>query len=181
TPLKDEALTEARRCLNCGCYAIHPSDVAPALIAFDAKIATNKREIGAEEFFAVKKPGNTVLERDEIITEIRIPAPPEGSASVFMKFALRKAIDFSLVNCAVMLGGARPRICLGAVAPEPYRAFKAEAAVAGKKIDETFAETAGEAAVIDARPFLCSKYKAQIAKTLVKRALLSISNGAGQT
>jgi len=175
TPTRDEALAEARRCLNCGCYAPHPSDVAPALVALDAKIVTNLRTIGAEEFFAVKAPGNTILENSEIVTEIIIPAPPEGSVSTFMKFALRKAIDFPLVNCAVMICGGSPRICLGAVAPIPYRALKAEAVVAGKKMDETLAQAAGEAAIIDARPFLSSRYKAQIAKTLVKRALLSLS------
>jgi len=175
TPTQDEALAEAGRCLNCGCYTAHPSDIAPALIALDAKIITNLRIIDAEEFFAVKKPGNTVLENGEIITEIRIPAPVEGSLSTFMKFALRKAIDFPLVNCAVMIGGDSPRICLGAVAPKPYRAFKAEAVIAGKKIDEALAQAAGEAAVIDTKPFPASKYKAQIAKTLVKRALLSIA------
>ena len=175
TPAKAEALAEARRCLNCGCYAVHPSDVAPALIALDAKIVTGRREIDAEDFFAVKKPGNTVLENDEIITEIRIPAPPAKSASTFIKFALRKAIDFPLVNCAVMIGGTSPRICLGAVAPTPYRALKAEVVVAGKKIDEALAEAAGEAAVVGTRPFPSSRYKVQIAKTLVKRALLSIT------
>ena len=179
TPTSDEALAEARRCLNCGCYAPHPSDVAPALVALDATIVTSTRTIGAEEFFTVKKPGNTILERDEIITEILIPAPVEGSASTFMKFAQRKAIDFPLVNCAVLIGGGSARICLGAVAPKPYRALKAEAIVAGKKIDEALAQAAGEAAVSDAKPFPSSRYKAQIAKTLVKRALLSTACNVG--
>jgi NADPH-dependent glutamate synthase beta subunit-like oxidoreductase/CO/xanthine dehydrogenase FAD-binding subunit len=176
TPARDEAVAEARRCLNCGCYAMHPSDVAPALIALDAKIVTSRRAIGAEEFFAVKKPGNTVLDNDEIITDICLPEPAEGSVSTFMKFALRKAIDFPLVNCAVMIGGDGPRICLGAVAPKPYRALKAEAVIAGKKIDEALAQAAGEAAVQDTKPFPSSKYKAQIAKTLVKRALMELSS-----
>ena len=173
TPTNEEAIVEASRCLNCGCYAVHPSDVAPALIALDAKIVTNMRIIGAEEFFAVKKPGCTVLENGEIITEIRISAPPEGSVSVFMKFALRKAIDFPLVNCAVMTCGEVSRVCLGAVAPIPYRAYKAEEVIAGKKMDEALAQAAGEAAVCDAKPFTASRYKVQIAKTLVKRALLA--------
>jgi CO/xanthine dehydrogenase FAD-binding subunit len=175
TPAVEEAVAEARRCLNCGCYAVHPSDVAPALIALDAKIVTSLRAINAEEFFDVKTTGSTVLENNEIITEIRIPAPAEESRSAFMKFALRKAIDFPLVNCAVMLSDAGPRICLGAVAPKPYRALKAEELIEGKTIDEALAQAAGEAAVLDAKPFPSTKYKVQIAKTLVKRTLLSIS------
>ena len=43
------------------CIAVHPSDIAPALIALNAKIVTNTRTIAAENFFDVKFPGNTVL------------------------------------------------------------------------------------------------------------------------
>jgi len=155
------------------CIAVHPSDAAPALIALNAKVVTNKRTIEAENFFDVKIPGNTVLAADEIIKEIQIPAPPAGAKSAFLKFAIRKSIDFPIVNCAVMVGGGAPRICLNAVAPKPYRALKAEAAIAGKPINEANAEAAGEAAVADARPLQAAKFKVQIAKTLVKRALLA--------
>ncbi len=155
------------------CIAVHPSDVAPALIALNAKVVTTARTIEAENFFDVKAPSNTVLAPGEIITEIRVPAPPAGAKSAFLKFAIRKSIDFPIVNCAVMVGGGAPRIALNAVAPKPYRALKAEAAIAGKRIDEAAAEAAGAAAVADAKPFGATKYKVQIAKTLVKRALLA--------
>ncbi|MDM7996568.1 MAG: FAD binding domain-containing protein, partial [Acidobacteriota bacterium] len=149
------------------CIAVHPSDVAPALIALNAKVVTNARTVDAENFFEVKKPGNTVLAPDEIITEIRIPTPPAGAKSAFLKFAIRKSIDFPIVNCAVLVGGGAPRIALNAVAPKPYRAVKAEAVLAGKPINEANAEAAGAAAVEDAKPFAANKFKVQIAKTLV--------------
>ena len=155
------------------CIAVHPSDTAPALIALNAKVVTNKRTIEAENFFDVKFPGNTVLAADEIIREIQVPAPPAGAKSAFVKFAIRKSIDFPIVNCAVLVGGGAPRICLNAVAPKPYRAVKAEAAIAGKPVNEANAAAAGEAAVADARPLTATRYKVQIAKTLVKRALLA--------
>ena len=155
------------------CIAVHPSDVAPALIALNAKIVTTARTIEAENFFDVKVASNTVLAPGEIITEIRVPTPPAGAKSAFLKFAIRKSIDFPIVNCAVMVGGGAPRIALNAVAPKPYRAVKAEAAIAGKPIDEANAEAAGAAAVADAKPLAATKYKVQIAKTLVKRALLA--------
>ena len=155
------------------CLAVHPSDVAPALIALNAKIVTNSRTVDAENFFEVKNPGNTVLAENEIITGIEIPTPAAGAKSAFLKFAIRKSIDFPIVNCAVMVGGGAPRIALNAVAGKPYRATKAEAAVAGKKIDEATATAAGESAVADAHPLAATKYKVQIAKTLVKRALLA--------
>ena len=155
------------------CIAVHISDTAPALIALNAKVVTNKRTIEAENLFDVKMPGNTVLAVDEIIREIQVPAPPAGAKSSFLKMAIRKSIDFPIVNCAVMVGGGTARICLNAVAPKPYRATKAEAAIAGKPINEANAEAAGAAAVEDATPLTATKYKVQIAKTLVKRALLA--------
>jgi xanthine dehydrogenase YagS FAD-binding subunit len=155
------------------CLAVHPSDIAPALVALNAKIVTDTRTVEAEDFWDVKNPGNTVLAAGEIIREIQIPAPPAGAKSAFLKFAIRKSIDFPIVNCAVMVGGGASRICLNAVAAKPYRATKAEAAVKGKKIDAAVAEAAGAAAVADAKSLAATKYKVQIAKTLVKRALLA--------
>ena len=159
------------------CIAVHPSDMAPALIALDAKVITNRRNIPIEQFFDVKTPGNTVLNANEIITEIQVPALPAGAKSAFLKFAIRKSIDFPIVNTAVRAGGnSAPRIALNAVAPKPYRAIKAEESLAGKAINEANATEAGEAAVADAKPmFEAAKFKIQIAKTLVKRALMSIA------
>jgi xanthine dehydrogenase YagS FAD-binding subunit len=102
-----------------------------------------------------------------------VPATPIKAESNFMKFALRKSIDFAIVNCAVLTGNGTTRICLNGIAQKPYRAIKAEEIIAGKSINETIAEKAGEAAVSDAKPFPDTKYKVQIAKTLVKRALLA--------
>ena len=173
TPVMDEALLEARRCLNCGCYTIYSSDIAPALIALRAVIFTNRRAISAESFFEIGTLRTNSLDFDEIITEIRIPALPIGAKSIFKKFALRKSIDFPIVNCAIVTGGD-PRVCLGAVAPKPLRAFKAEDILRGKAIDEAVAEAAGNAAIDGAKPFEATKYKLQITKTIVKRALLEL-------
>jgi xanthine dehydrogenase YagS FAD-binding subunit len=155
------------------CLGVHPSDIAPALIALNATIVTTNRQIKAEEFWAVKYPESTVLVPGEIVTAIHVPAPPAGAKSAFLKFAMRKSIDFPIVNCAVLVGGGAARIALNAVAPKPYRATKAEAAIAGKAINEETAEAAGAAAVEDTIPLNSNNYKVQIARTLVKRALLA--------
>jgi xanthine dehydrogenase YagS FAD-binding subunit len=155
------------------CFAVHPSDTAPALIALNATIVTTKRQIKAEEFWTVAYPQSTVLAPGEIVTAIYVPTPPAGAKSAFVKFAIRKSIDFPIVNCAVLVGGGAPRIALNAVAPKPYRATKAEAAIAGKAINEQTAEAAGAAAVEDTIPLNSNNYKVQIARTLVKRALLA--------
>jgi CO/xanthine dehydrogenase FAD-binding subunit len=120
-------------------------------------------------------PGSTVLAADEIVTEIQVPTPAPGVKSSFIKFAIRKSIDFPIVNCAVMIGGGTARICLNAVYNKPYRAKSAEEAIQGKPINETNAEAAGAAALASAvvLPGDRNKWKIQIAKTMVKRSILA--------
>ncbi|NQU16299.1 MAG: FAD binding domain-containing protein [Desulfobacteraceae bacterium] len=161
-----------------GCYAVHPSDTAPALIALDAGIKTSKRTIRAEDFFQVDVSKTTVLDEAEIVTDIEIPKPPENGRSAFLKFALRKTIDFPIVNCAALIAISEgkivsARVCLNAVYVKPYRAVKTEAYLVGKKINEENGETAGIEAVSEAKPMKDNGYMVQIAKTMVKRAVLA--------
>jgi len=161
------------------CIAVNPSDTAPALVALNATIKTNKRDIPAEDFWAVAIPGSTVLEEDEIVTEIQVPAPPSGAKSAFFKTAIRKSIDFPIVNCAAMISGSDARICLNAVYNKPYRATKGEDVIKGKTINEENADAAAEAALSEANGLPGradnpgTKYKIQIAKAMVKRAILA--------
>ena len=154
------------------CVAVNPSDTAPALVALDAIIKTNKREIAAEDFWdaPMQKPTSTVLDADEIVTEIQVPA--FAGKSAFQKFALRKSIDFPVANCAVAISNGTARICMNAVYNNPRRATAAEEAINGKAINEENAEAAGEAAVKGAVLLPLNKWKVQIAKTMVKRAIL---------
>ena len=154
---------------------MNPSDTAPALVALNAKIKTNKRLIEAEKFWEMAVPGSTILAADEIVTEIQAPAPAAGVKSAFMKFAIRKSIDFPIVNCAAMIGGKDARICLNAVHNRPYRAVQAEEAIKGKTIDEANADAAGAAAVASAKALSGdrNKWKIPIAKAMVKRAILA--------
>jgi xanthine dehydrogenase YagS FAD-binding subunit len=168
-----------------GCLAVCPSDTAVALTALNATIVTNRRKIPISNFYKVL--GN-VLKRDEIITGIMVPIPAAGTRQTFIKFALRPAIDFAVVSIAAVIempGNtvSATRIVLGGVSPVPYEAVRAEDAIIGKVTDEKLAETAAEAAVENAVPLIgpadptgqrsSNKYKIQIARTLVKRAILS--------
>lgn len=161
-----------------GCYAVHPSDTAPALIALNAEIVTSKRMISAEGFFQVGVLKTTVLDADEIVTEIHVPRPSNGTRSAFLKFAIRRSIDFPIVNCAAMITSlagkvSAARICLNAVFVKPYRAIKAEEAIVEKAIHETTAEAAGICALSDAKPLEHNRYMVHIGKTLVKRTILA--------
>jgi NADPH-dependent glutamate synthase beta subunit-like oxidoreductase/CO/xanthine dehydrogenase FAD-binding subunit len=171
---------EANRCFNCGCVAVNSSDIAPVLIALDANIKTSKREIEAEKFFVVGVDKTTVLDDDEMVVEIEIPQPEAGARSNFSKFALRKSIDFPVVNCAAVLTSKKgvvksARICLNSVYNLPYRVIKAEEYITGKPINESNAEAAAEAGIREAFPVVNNRYKIQIARTLVKRAILACS------
>jgi xanthine dehydrogenase YagS FAD-binding subunit len=155
------------------CVAVNPSDTAPALVVLNASIVTSKRTIVAEEFWDMAIPGSTVLDADEIVTEIQVPAPASGVKSAFVKMALRTSIDFPIVNCAAAIGGSDARICLNAVYNKPYRATAAEDAIKGQTINEETAEAAGTAAVSGAVALSKNKWKIQVAKTMVKRAILA--------
>jgi CO/xanthine dehydrogenase FAD-binding subunit len=142
-------------------------------VALNAKIVTTKQTIDAEKFWDMAVPGSTVLATDEIVKEIQIPTPAAGVKSAFVKMAIRASIDFPIVNCAAMIGAGDARVCLNAVYNKPYRATKAEDAIKGKTIDDTSADAAGTAGVSGAVALAKNKYKIQIAKTMVKRAILA--------
>jgi len=161
-----------------GCYAVHPSDTAPALIVLNTVVKTTKRTIAVEDFFDVKVEGTTVLDPDEIVTEFEIPEPPGSASSHFLKFALRKTIDFAVVNCGamIMIQGdkvASARVCLNAVAVKPYRAVRAEQAIIGQELNASTAEAAGESVVAEAAPLKDNGYMVQLSKIIVKRTLLA--------
>jgi NADPH-dependent glutamate synthase beta subunit-like oxidoreductase len=170
--------TEASRCFNCSCVAVSSSDMAPALVAMEARIKTTKRVIEAEKFFAVEGDKTTVLDDDEIVTEVEVPAPGVGVKSTFIKFALRKSIDFPIVSCAAVIKSDKrvvksARICLNAVYNTPYRAAGAEDYLKGKTLDDSTAESAASTITAGTCPLINNRYKIQIAKTLVKRAILA--------
>jgi xanthine dehydrogenase YagS FAD-binding subunit len=166
-----------------GCYAVHPSDTAPALVALNAAIQTTQRTLPIEAFFAVGVQRTTVLRPDEIVTEIRIPRPTPLARNAFSKFALRKSIDFPIVNCAAALNleqgrVAQARICLNAVYIIPYRPVAAEEALQGKTLTEGSIAQAADAAVAAAQPMSGNRYLVQITRTLVKRVLAAVRDAA---
>jgi len=160
------------------CFAVCPSDMAIALTALDAKVKIQtpigSRTIGVKDFFKTLK---NVLEPGEMVTEIQVPKPLDKTRQTFLKFTLRKPVDFAIVSVASVIT-VRDGVCkdakivLGAVAPIPVKATEVEQSIKGKVIDATMAAEAAEAAVTDARPLSMNTYKVEITKTLVKRAIL---------
>jgi xanthine dehydrogenase YagS FAD-binding subunit len=168
-------------------FIVHPSDSAPALVALGAtvKIAADGRErsVPIEKFFVLPRQDarrENILQPNEILTEIEVPIAPAGSKATYVKEMVRETWDFNICSVAAMVttaGGVvkDSRIVLGGVAPIPYRAVKAEAALRGRALDEASAALAGAAAVDGARPMTQNGYKVQLVQAVVTRALLSIA------
>ena len=161
------------------CFAVSPSDTAVALIALGAiltlaGIDKGGREIPLEEFYT---PTGNVLEALEIITGINIPKPPPEAKQRFQKFTLREPIDFAVVSVASLITVqegicTEARLVLGAAAPTPLRLSQTENFLQGKKLTAEVAAQAANLALEGAKPLAKNGYKINIAKTLIKRALL---------
>lgn len=181
----EQARAEAGRCMDCACVSVNGSDLAPVLIALGARIKTTKRVIDATDFFAADVGTSTVLEEDELITELQIPRPVAGSRSSFIKFALRNSIDFPVVSCAVAITSTAgsidaASICLNAVYGRPYVAVDAEEFLVGRQINPETAAAAGELAAKSGIPQSGNGYKLHIARALVARAILACSAGTAR-
>ena len=160
------------------CIAVNPSDTAPALVALNARVETNKRTIPIDEFFSAEMgAGSTILDHDEVVVAVLVPHPGEGARSAFRKIAIRKSIDFALVNCAAALtmdGDTvkSARICLNGVHNNPYRCIEAEESLVGNPLNQESASRAGELAVDKAKPLLFNAYKVPMAKASVSDTLM---------
>jgi xanthine dehydrogenase YagS FAD-binding subunit len=168
-------------------YIVHPSDTAPALVALGASVRIlgggRERTVPLDKFFVSPKQDprrENILQPHEILTEVEVPNAPAGAKAVYVKEMVRETWDFAMCSVAAMLtikdGVVQDaRIVLGGVAPFPYRAVKAEAALQGKRLDEASAAAAGESAVDGARPLAKNAYKVPLTQAVVKRALLSLA------
>lgn len=159
------------------CFAVCPSDLSVVFAAFDAKIVVagkaGKRKIAITDFF--NPLGNAL--KNEFITGIEIPGISNNPQQNYIKFTLRKPIDFAITSVASVISMNKNvctdvRIALGGVSHSPVRAFKAEEALKGGLISTEAAMRAAELALVGAKPLNANAYKVQIAKTLVKRAIL---------
>jgi xanthine dehydrogenase YagS FAD-binding subunit len=165
------------------CIATYPGDFAQALIALDAQVELNGPKGNREIAFASlhRPPGETpevetTLAPGELITAFRVPATPFARRSLFLKIRDRESYEFALASAAVALdidGGTvrHARIALGGVATVPWRAREAEAALKGKRIDEQTAAGAADAAFAEAKPHEHNKFKIELGKRTLIRAL----------
>ena len=168
------------------CYIVHPSDIAPALAALGAvcRISgpVSSRSVAIESFLvpATEDPRReTVLEVDEILTEVVLPPPGSGLRSSYRKVRERGAWDFAIagVALAIVFDGDTVKsadVFLSGAAPIPWRATGVEAAITGKKLDAATIAKAAAAGVESAEPLAKNGYKLPLFEGLVTEQLEAI-------
>lgn len=169
------------------CNGVPSADTAPALLTLEARLRLispkGERTVGIEDFFT--GPNQTVLGDEEVLQEIQVPdLPPSGKGS-YLKLTPRRAMDLAIVGVAVVVmaddGVCKDiRIALGAVAPAPFRARKAEDIIRGKGFSAEAIEKAAEVAASEAKPIddhrASAEYRREMVKVLTKRAIKQVTS-----
>jgi xanthine dehydrogenase YagS FAD-binding subunit len=176
---REHAIFDANRCV-----AVSQSDLAPAMVALDAKLvirnAKGERVVSAEEFFIgprVDITRMTQLQPEDLLVAIRIPKQWAGARFYFEKVTDRNTWDFPLVNVAAAIktdaGGVvqDARVAVGGVSCTPRRVGVAEETIKGKKVDAELAELAGQSSTRGARPLNYNHFKVPLMANLVQRSL----------
>ncbi|HET7622465.1 MAG TPA: xanthine dehydrogenase family protein subunit M [Gemmatimonadaceae bacterium] len=169
------------------CYIVHPSDPAVALTALDAMVevssARGSRRLPIVELYvlpAERLDRETVLADDEIITAVEIPGASAGGTQSYEKLMQRGSWDFALTSLAsVRTSHGDVRLVLGGVAPKPWRlsrSIEEEVAKGGLEADDVARLVDG--ALYEARPLAHNGYKVQLARTLLRRAIIQLSAAA---
>ena len=176
-----------------GCFIVHPSDAAPALIALGARVriagADGERTLPLEEFFIGPDDSLTrenVLGPDEILTQIQLPAPLANARGLYLKAMERKATDFALASVALYLALretdlSHVRIVLGGVAPVPWQLPQVEAFLRKEGLSDAAIQRAGDMAVEEAQPMRHNAFKVPLVKGLLKKALCQLRESGRQT
>lgn len=164
------------------CNAAPSADTAPSLLVMGATVKIEGKE-GCENALVedfITGPGMTVLTGRKVLTDIMIPNPPPNSGSVYLKHTRAKGHDLAAVGVAALLVMDGEiikdvKIGLGAVAPTPIRAKKAEEILKGKRPDDTVLQESAQAAAFESRPIddlrSSAEYRRKMVAVLVKRAV----------
>ncbi|HEY0429510.1 MAG TPA: xanthine dehydrogenase family protein subunit M [Pyrinomonadaceae bacterium] len=172
------------------CVAVHPSDMCVALVALDAVVKVQgadgrERSILFADFHRLPEntpQKDTNLNPGELITAIEIPKNNLAANSYYLKVRDRASYAFALVSVAAALdmsGGKikQARVALGGVAHKPWRASEAEKLLAGKDATEANFQAAAEAEMKNARPLEHNKFKVELGRRAIARALTIAANG----
>jgi 4-hydroxybenzoyl-CoA reductase subunit beta len=169
------------------CYSSYSGDVAPVLLALNAKVIletkTTKREVSLENLFSGDGKTPLNLEAGEILSEIIIPQEASDGFSTYMKLATRESIDFPVVGVALWasMENQEVRVFFTAVDRRPVRAKRVEDFLGGRELNEGTLEQAADLSPKEATPVKTSiyspSYKRKIMGLLLKSALKEAMRG----
>jgi xanthine dehydrogenase YagS FAD-binding subunit len=166
-----------------GCYIVHPSDIAPVLVAYGASVEVaavkETRKIPIDQLFVLPEQAitkETVLEPGEVLTAVLLPPLEQGYHSSYRKVRARGSWDFALAGVALALrfhegkvaGG---RIVLSGAAPVPWRCAESEKVITGHPLDDGIIARAADAAMQGARSMRENGYKIELFKGLIAEEL----------
>ena len=166
------------------CTASPACEIGPILYALDAQVEIagpkGRRRLPIQQFITGVR--RTVLEPNELLLTIQVPHPGERAASHYIKLKERQKMDIAFVGVAAAVelepgdGVVREaRIALGAVAPTPVRAPRAEATLRGKRLTDELLAEAGQEAARTASPIedvrASVEYRTEMVDVLTRRAL----------
>ena len=179
----EQAAAEAGRCMDCGCYAVSPSDLAPVLLMLNAQIVTTERTLSAVEFFTTQLCVRDLLKPGELVKQIIVPKT--GAAAHYDKKRVRDAIDFAIVSLASnievkdgIVAGAS--LVLGGAAPMPCRLKEVEEFLKGRRADGQTAAEAGDLAISGVCVMGKNEYKLAYIRTTVRDAILRAAGLGGK-
>ena len=167
------------------CSAVPSADSAPALMVMGARVVlkavTGVRMVPLDQFFT--GPRKTVMQSDEVLSDILVPKPTPATRGVYLKLSPRHSMDLAIVGIAAagsMENGicTHIRIALGAVAPTPVRAPVAEAMLQGQKITPDLISEAAKNVVTQCSPIddhrASAEYRCDMVHVLTRRALTQV-------
>lgn len=171
------------------CNAAPSADNAPGLIAMGAEATVmgpdGEKRVPLDQFF--KGPGATILERGEIVVCVFVPLPTPNSGASYQHISARSKVDISAVGIGVLLTMKKQmckdaKIVLGAVAPVPMRAIKAEKLIKDKRLTPYLIEKTGIQASQESKPIsdvrASAEYRRKMVAVLTKRALFEAKERA---
>jgi xanthine dehydrogenase YagS FAD-binding subunit len=166
------------------CYIVHPSDTATALLALNAQAKVlgpkGERTVAFDKYFVSPREEilkENVLQPDEVMTAVFIPAPAPGTKQAWSKLKNRQVYDFAVVSVAAAFttdasgNWSDGRVVLGGVAPVPYRATGIEAQLKGRNIKSAIKQAAAVVRTVS-RPMSMNAYKVDVAQAMVERTIV---------
>lgn len=166
------------------CAITHPSDIAPVLVALNAKVGVSgpkgKRTLAVEKLHVPPQQDvmrETVLKQGEILTHILVPPLPKGAYTSYRKVRARRSWDFALAGAALSLVPAdngrtgEAAVVLSGAAPVPLRSRAAEKALKGKELSEATIAEAATAAMEGAKPLSDNGYKTAMFRGMLEEEL----------